>query len=301
MVGGDGLVHPQPRAGDLGQRRGRGRLGPELGFEPGPVGAEQPRRDVRVQPRRGRFLRLGQEPFLEAELRLGGVLLGAVRHEDALAFAEQARRRHRPLRRRQQHDVLSGRGDRLRGQVFQRGVVGQVDAAGHGVLEVPHQVGLGPRRYPRLGDGDRLGHQVPGLLRGQRVRLRRVGVAARLLLLRRAGLRPAGLEPCLGPARSRAGCPAPFRASARRAASHPSRSRAGSAPGVRVPRMVTNSAHRSMLALRPRRGRGRTAGRAPTRSPAPRPAPRPAARPGACCQARSRALFPLARPGQRRR
>ena len=101
MVGGCGLVHPQPAARCLGERRCGGGLRAQLRFEPVPVRAEQLRRHGGLQARAAGCLRLRQELLLEGELRLARVPFGAVRPEHALPVgAAQAIGHAWPFRRR---------------------------------------------------------------------------------------------------------------------------------------------------------------------------------------------------------
>ncbi len=178
-VRGSGLVHAEPGAGGLAHRGRRGRLpGLEVRLEPGAVRAEQPRRLAGVQARRAGLLSLRQQLLLQGELSVGGVPLRSVRAEHALAVAAaQAVRDARPLRSREQRDLLPrAAADRVTGQGFQRG------AAGHRVgrerlADVADQVGLGPGGHLRLGGRDGLGHHPAGLVLGEPARLAAGGAA----------------------------------------------------------------------------------------------------------------------------
>ena len=200
VPGGGSLIHPQPASCRSGRRRGV-RRGLEVRLEPLHVRAEQPRRRLGVQVRRAGFLRLRQEPFLEGELRLAGVAFGAVRPEHRFAVrAAQPVGDARPFRRGQQLHPLPGRaGERTGGEGLQRGAVGHRPGRER-LSQVADQVGLGPRRYPRLGDRDRLGHHVPRLILAQTASRSRVRHRPRPLPRRcgrraGAGLRPGDLAP----------------------------------------------------------------------------------------------------------
>ena len=90
---------------------------------------------------------------------------------------------------------------RAGGEGLQGGAVGHRPGRER-LAQVADQVGLGPRRYARLADRDRLGHHLPRLILAQPARRHRVRHRPRPLLRRAgrragAGLRPGDLAPDL--------------------------------------------------------------------------------------------------------